>query len=589
MLVLNVSDSLAENIYKCELCKSIHTHQEELGEHYHVQHGLRLELSVPQEDGVIDGPTDKTPNTEDVDAEKMTVLLTSSISCKEELLNRQELEEVSLKELNPSQSDLINIPKLDAPDLKGDSKGVSIIKVPLSVPVLPQTEAHTSEEERLIPPILKPRAKRAVTGISVDGQLLDDADIDDGQTLAAEDSLLQETDKKEDEKNLHAIDFNFVLQTEEIRGKTLWYGRNSFKCLHCEFKSRTKARFKTHMVDKHPDMLPFHENLHASKGGEKDNKRVMKMSQYESMYCKRPRLSHGKRKRKIEKQDIPGVYPCTQCTKVFSRLRYLRKHVEIHRTENKFICEDCGKSFKSRAYLRVHKRVHQDKVFKCNQCDFSSTINATIQAHRQIHNQGSVICDICGYAYTDKSTLNKHKRVHDLSRPYACNFPGCTWRFKTENICKAHIRAHTTEGKFRCSHCGYLFRHKHHLQRHETNKHNIQHVKTRTNQLRDAKFYENNNENCEMVPDTINVVIGGDINTEHLSLSQASLSCQQLVIATENQDNLVSYGEAGDMSALQTAYDSLIQTQELTENAENMEGKTIMVVHPEAQIVFQEN
>ena len=41
-------------------------------------------------------------------------------------------------------------------------------------------------------------------------------------------------------------------------------------------------------------------------------------------------------------------------------------------------------------------------------------------------------------------------------------------------MCKAHIRAHTTEGKFPCWVCGYVFRHKHHLQRHLKKMHNME-------------------------------------------------------------------------------------------------------------------
>jgi hypothetical protein len=33
-------------------------------------------------------------------------------------------------------------------------------------------------------------------------------------------------------------------------------------------------------------------------------------------------------------------------------------------------------------------------------------------------------------------------------------------------MCRAHYRGHTTTGKFACHVCNYVFRHKHHLQRH---------------------------------------------------------------------------------------------------------------------------
>ncbi|ESO86589.1 hypothetical protein LOTGIDRAFT_75700, partial [Lottia gigantea] len=160
-------------------------------------------------------------------------------------------------------------------------------------------------------------------------------------------------------------------------------------------------------------------------------------------------------------------FTCSKCDKVFNRLRYLRKHMETHKTESKFLCDECGKSFKTKNYLQAHRRTHRPKMFKCSQCSFSSSVNSLIHAHRQLHNHGSVLCDVCGQAYLDNSTLKKHKRVHDMSRPFGCTYPGCTWRFNKEVLCQAHVKSHTTTGQFMCNICEYSFRHKHHLQRHQ--------------------------------------------------------------------------------------------------------------------------
>ena len=550
--------------------------QQELLRHYHIQHGVSLEpdFTTQVETRNANIVNDGHAAAQQMDTEEMRVLLPSPMRGDQKLLEEPRAVEsphanvVISKLADPQLADLGQEMAPEVPLVK--------LNMAANAPMAKSEVVSHGSTKDSVPPIVVLDDYVPKSQIKPEGS--DDGDAGEMPTTG---NPVEETGKKPDD-----ADFNFVLQAEEVKGKSLWYGRISFKCLHCDFKSRTKNRFKTHMYEKHQDMLPFHENLHASETEhDKDSTKVMKMSQYETQYCKRPRLAHGKRQRKIEKQDIPGVYPCVQCKKVFSRLRYLRKHGEIHRTEKVFICEDCGKSFKSRAYLRVHKRVHVNRVFQCNQCDFSSTMNAAIQAHRQIHNQGSVICDICGNAYTDKSTLTKHKRVHDLSRPYACNFPGCTWRFKTEIMCRAHIRAHTTEGKFKCVHCGYVFRHKHHLQRHETNMHGVPQVKSRGSQVHDIRFLENNDE---VASDTISVVISRDF-TEQIGLVQSdgSLSGQQLVIAKDMQDQLVNLAETTDLSNLGTPYESMIQTQDIA--LEQTEGKTIMVVHPEAQIVFQEN
>ena len=367
-------------------------------------------------------------------------------------------------------------------------------------------------------------------------------------------------------------DFNFILQTEMVKGSTFTYGKTWFKCLHCAFKTSTKMMIAKHMQEDHVNLIDPHQGLELKDITGNDKRKIMKMSTYESIFGRESRFRRCTKKgKRPEKQDVPGVYTCSTCGKVFTRTRYLRKHHETHKTEKKYLCDECGKSFKSRTYLQVHRRIHKEKLFRCNQCDFKSKINAAIHAHRQVHSQGSVLCDICGYAYTDKSTLNKHKRVHDLNRPYKCNFPGCTWRFKTEVMCKAHIRAHTTEGKFKCSFCGYLFRHKHHLQRHETSMHGVKHTKTRTNHMAGRKKDMDDDDDEQDMNLVINAV------EDALPLPEET---QHLVVATDNQGTPIAF-EGTDLSALNVAYQTLFQSQD------GNNARTLVMSQPETQVIFK--
>jgi KRAB domain-containing zinc finger protein len=349
--------------------------------------------------------------------------------------------------------------------------------------------------------------------------------------------------------------FQFLLVTEIVRGRTVVYDRQWMQCIFCRTKFRTKQMMMRHMKDKHScttrDPEIQEEIAHAEKNGFKVT--LMDMLTYETQAMNDAKIRKPKVPRKVEKQDILGTYPCSQCGKIFSKLRYLRKHMDTHRTEKKAVCDQCGKRFKSRAYLQVHKRVHKEqKVFRCNQCSFTSSNNASIHIHRQVHSQGSVLCDICGFAYNDKSTLNKHKRVHDMSRPFACTFPECRWRFKSETMCKAHIRAHTTEGKFRCSQCGYIFRHKHHLIRHEVNIHNIHRDKSHSAATQAA--IESKTENAIEEDPTIKESIMGIIiePAELASADDLPLDESTLVVTADDQTQ-IAY-ETADMT-----YHTLIQ------------------------------
>jgi len=185
---------------------------------------------------------------------------------------------------------------------------------------------------------------------------------------------------------------------------------------------------------------------------------------------------------------VVSVYPCPVCGKIFRCRRYLRKHSETHGSAH--ACDICGKNYRSRAYLRLHRRRHEKAAvaaanpttdptpapprprFSCTECSFTTDVIAAIHAHRQVHApSGSVRCAVCGRAYSNRAALSKHRRVHDTDRPFACPVPGCRWRFRTDVMCRAHVRAHTVAGRFRCSTCGYVFRRKHHLQRHEARMH----------------------------------------------------------------------------------------------------------------------
>ena len=185
---------------------------------------------------------------------------------------------------------------------------------------------------------------------------------------------------------------------------------------------------------------------------------------------------------------VVSVYPCPVCGKIFRCRRYLRKHSETHGSAH--ACDICGKNYRSRAYLRLHRRRHEKAAvaaanpttdptpapprprFSCTECNFTTDVIAAIHAHRQVHApSGSVRCAICGRTYSNRAALSKHRRVHDTDRPFACPVAGCRWRFRTDVMCRAHVRAHTVAGRFRCSTCGYVFRRKHHLQRHEARMH----------------------------------------------------------------------------------------------------------------------
>ncbi|XP_043937871.1 zinc finger protein 585A-like isoform X2 [Protopterus annectens] len=265
------------------------------------------------------------------------------------------------------------------------------------------------------------------------------------------------------------FDFHFILATETVKGNLFDYGRTIFKCIYCTQKCFSKDGLISHMWSKHA-VVDFLQNVDVALcGGE----RLLSISEFESCTKLETVLAESRsRKRKALLRSARGKkFFCLACGKVFSNRQALQLHMDTHELERTFLCDTCSTAFKSPTHLLTHRRMHHTKGYKCHQCGFQSDINAVVHLHRQQHKDGSVLCAVCGTAYSDRSTVNKHMRVHAVERPYGCSYEGCSWRFKTEMMLKAHIRAHATRGRFECSTCGYLFRHKHHLQRHEARMH----------------------------------------------------------------------------------------------------------------------
>lgn len=372
------------------------------------------------------------------------------------------------------------------------------------------------------------------------------------------------------------FDFNFLVSTEYSKASRFSHIRCWLKCLHCEYRTRKHSLLTSHMINVHKDIQEMQQSISplVTEINLLQGQKMMRMSAYEAALGNSSRNLRSKYSQRLEKQNISGSYPCSTCGKIFMTFRYLRKHQQTHQTaDNTFVCDDCGKSYKSRAYLRVHQRVHlQKKEFTCNQCNFVSNINAAIHAHRQIHNSGSVLCDICGYAYTDRSTLGKHKRVHDLSRPFACNFSGCKWRFKTEVMCRAHIRAHTTQGKFRCADCGYIFRHKHHLQRHELHMHR---TKTVNSQPQAISLCAVNPNEFSVTEDSDHFLHITDSVVPHaLSSDLAPHLNHQNLMDVESLNDLPTVYSSNDLSMINLDY-ALLNVEEFT--AKDDDGKHILI------------
>lgn len=66
--------------------------------------------------------------------------------------------------------------------------------------------------------------------------------------------------------------------------------------------------------------------------------------------------------------NIPSVFPCHLCTKVFATSSFLSQHLELHR-KSPYKCMVCGKTFTNSPSLKRHMTVHTgEKPYTCPHC-----------------------------------------------------------------------------------------------------------------------------------------------------------------------------------------------------------------------------
>ena len=149
---------------------------------------------------------------------------------------------------------------------------------------------------------------------------------------------------------------------------------------------------------------------------------------------------------------------CSFCGKVFSTLRALRIHMQLHQRPD-YECEDCGRKFARSDYLTAHRRVHSnERPFLCMECGHSFTTASTLRSHLHTHSdERQYQCYQCGKWFRRSSGRNEHIRnVHEGVKAYQCTH--CPRAFSTSGALKLHLMGHTGERPHACTMCPKRFK-----------------------------------------------------------------------------------------------------------------------------------
>ncbi|CAH1798147.1 unnamed protein product [Owenia fusiformis] len=177
-----------------------------------------------------------------------------------------------------------------------------------------------------------------------------------------------------------------------------------------------------------------------------------------------------------EKHETIVSHHCEQCSKTFTSVRNLKRHILYWHKRNTGQCKTCGKHIHGPAnQIAVHEKScgpQGAKDFACDQCKFqtatlSSLNNHIFTKHGVTPEKTEVlICSICGYQTIRNSILNQHMlRKHGGERKYSCQL--CNKSYLQKGELERHISySHAEKKPFMCSICAYTAKTQQYLKQH---------------------------------------------------------------------------------------------------------------------------
>ena len=261
----------------CPLCGMAFSRQVSLREHLHRKHSI-LEMKPSTRNGKRRGRPRKEPGeTQDSKAE---VPETES-----ELVDAAPSSEPAACEDSTSQQTVhVIIDKINEGDLTAKemtSAGLQVdgsVKFPSSATTVRTQESDSSDLGHLVgqaQPVREPHPSEDQPEAS---QQIGSSDVSDSHDspLGSQntepvknnrDTVSSPTERLNESalQNDPDTDFLFVLLRTNIKGTSLNYIRQGFKCFHCDFKSSWRRALIKHMRDKHADNLAIHQCIAVHK------------------------------------------------------------------------------------------------------------------------------------------------------------------------------------------------------------------------------------------------------------------------------------------------------------------------------------
>ncbi|XP_050310353.1 zinc finger protein 2-like isoform X2 [Anthonomus grandis grandis] len=118
-------------------------------------------------------------------------------------------------------------------------------------------------------------------------------------------------------------------------------------------------------------------------------------------------------------------------------------------------CSECKNLFTLETF-KAHWETH--KINNCPECDYKTVKKPDLELHMQTRHseERKFVCTQCGFRFKSKQLLRRHERRHLNLRNYCCET--CGMRFNDLGPLKTHIKLkHIGTREFICSVCGLDF------------------------------------------------------------------------------------------------------------------------------------
>ena len=157
---------------------------------------------------------------------------------------------------------------------------------------------------------------------------------------------------------------------------------------------------------------------------------------------------------KTERIFRKGGRVCKFCSKVFSKLSNLNRHMKVAHQGLRFQCLVCTKKFTCKESLSLHSKVFHEGL-RCSTCSLLFDTRDDLTAHQdgqctgEKARQEAVKCEKCGKTYSRLSNLNRHMRMAHKGMIYSCEF--CSRGYRSKDGLLEHQR--NIHSLYKCSKC----------------------------------------------------------------------------------------------------------------------------------------